>query len=60
MGTKSLIVFLLSPHTLAALFSLKFPIPESDQVAEVSTCPAVLKVQRFGRLQRSIMKNTKV
>lgn len=60
MGTISLVVFLLSPRKLAALFSCKFPIPASDQDGVVSTYPAVLKVQRFGRLQRSIMKNRKV
>lgn len=60
MGTMSLVVFLLSPHTLAALFLCQFSIPLLDQVGEVSACPAVVKVQSFGRVQRIIRTNKKV
>lgn len=58
MDTMSLVVFLLSSHTLPAVFLCHFPMPVSDQVGEVLTYPAVVKVQMFGRMQGSIMTNS--
>lgn len=43
MDTMSLVVLLLSSHTLVAVSLCHFPIPAWDQVGEVSTCPAVIK-----------------
>lgn len=60
MGTVSLVVLLLSSHTLVAVSWCHFPIPAWDQAGEVSPCPTIIKVQRFRRVQKSILMARKV